>query len=73
MIPCEECIVYATCKLKELIVCDKAMQYCRNGKEVSVEKIYEVVEFLGKGVAYELAHDVIAFADCFTDDGVKLN
>lgn len=76
-VPCEECIVYAICKLKKEIICDEATNYCRGTgfecTEYNTERIYEVIDHLGKGGAYEATSDSICFADIFTNDGEKLN
>ena len=77
-IPCKECIVYAVCKLKQEIICNEANKYCIDNslgyKEFDSDRIYEVIDYLGKGGATEAPSGKgICFADAFTDDGVKLN
>jgi hypothetical protein len=77
MIPCKQCIVYAICKLKEEIICDEATEYCRDDsfayEEYNSERIYEVIDYLGKEGAFEATSGSICFADAFSDEGEKLN
>ena len=76
-IPCEECIVYAICKLKKEIICDEATKYCHDLSfaytEYNTDRIHEVIDYLDKGGAYEVSDNNICFADIFTNDGEKLN
>lgn len=74
MIPCQECIIYAVCKQKDYIFCEKVSNYCLNENTTIKErnqKIISIRNYLGKAAAAALGGKV-TFCEAYSDTGEKL-